>query len=92
MKISADFNMWVRLAKDHDTGFIADKLVQLRDHEGQLSRKENFYINHMKEDLIVYRNLLSYVNPGIKKRRKSIAQKLQNRFLLYCNGKGIYKW
>ncbi|MEO6329116.1 MAG: glycosyltransferase [Ginsengibacter sp.] len=67
MKISADFDMWVRLAKDHNTGFIADKLIQLRDHGGQLSRKESLYINHVKEDLIVYRNLFSYVSPEMKK-------------------------
>ena len=67
MKISADFDMWVRLAKEHDTGFIRDKLIQLRDHEGQLSRNENYYINHVKEDLEVYRNLLGYVKPPIKK-------------------------
>ena len=81
MKISADFDMWVRLAKDHDTGFIADKLIQLRDHEGQLSRKEKFYINHVKEDLIVYRNLLSYVNPEVKKEGKSLLR--NHKFIFY---------
>src|SRR5437868_10856935 len=60
MKLSADFDMWVRLAKEHDTGLIRDKLIQLRDHAGQLSRDENYYVNHITEDLIVYRNLLSY--------------------------------
>jgi glycosyltransferase involved in cell wall biosynthesis len=75
MKISAD------LAKDHDTGFIADKLIQLRDHEGQLSRKENFYINHVKEDLIVYRNLLSYVNCTTKKEGKSLLRNY--KFVFY---------
>lgn len=60
MKISADFDMWVRLAKEHDTGFISEKLIQLRDHAGQLSRNEQYYINHVKEDLAVYRYLDSY--------------------------------
>ena len=40
MKISADFDMWVRLAKEHKTGFIREKLIQLRDHDKQLSRNE----------------------------------------------------
>ncbi|MEO6456054.1 MAG: glycosyltransferase [Ginsengibacter sp.] len=74
MQISADFDMWVRLAKDHDTGFISRKLIKLRDHEGQLSRKENFYIYHVKEDLRVYRNLLSYVNPQIRKEGKLLLK------------------
>lgn len=80
MKISADFDMWVRLAREYNTGFIAGKLMQLRDHEGQLSRNENFYINHIKEDLIVYSNLLSYVNPAIKKEGRSL---LRNHKLVF---------
>jgi glycosyltransferase involved in cell wall biosynthesis len=74
MKISADFDMWVRLAKEHDTGFINQKLIQLRDHRGQLSRNEKFYINHVKEDLIVYRNLFSYVDPKLKKDGRSLMR------------------
>lgn len=81
MKISADFDMWVRLARNHTTGFIADKLIQLRDHARQLSRKENFYINHVKEDLIVYRNLLSYVSPGMKKEGEMILR--HYKFVFY---------
>lgn len=66
MRISADFDMWVRLAKDHETGFIREKLIQLRDHDKQLSRTESLYINHVKEDLEVYRYLDSYVTPEQK--------------------------
>jgi hypothetical protein len=67
MKISADFDMWVRLAKEHETGFIREKLIQLRDHDKQLSRNEKYYINHVKEDLEVYRYLDSYVSAEQKK-------------------------
>ena len=81
MKISADFDMWVRLAKEYDTGFIRQKLVQLRDHEGQLSRNEKYYVNHITEDLIVYRNLLSYVNPEMKKQGKLLLRK--HKFVFY---------
>lgn len=66
MKISADFDMWVRLARYFETGFIREPLIQLRDHNGQLSRNEKFYINHMKEDLSVYRYLDQYVEPSQK--------------------------
>ncbi len=74
MKISADFDMWVRLAKNHDTGFIRDKLLQLRDHSGQLSRKEKYYINHVKEDLQVYKNLMSYVSEQLAKEGKELLR------------------
>lgn len=67
MKISADFDMWVRLAEHHPIGFIRQKLIQLRDHSGQLSRNEKYYINHVKEDLEVYRYLDRYVSGAERK-------------------------
>ena len=74
MKISADFDMWVRLAKDHDTGFIGETLVQLRDHTGQLSRNESLYIDHVREDLQVYRNLNNYVSKELREEGKIIMR------------------
>ena len=67
MKISADFEMWVRLAKDYPVGFINKPLVQLRNHQEQLSGQEKYFIYHLKEDIQVYNTLLSYVN-DIQKR------------------------
>jgi len=81
MKISADFDMWVRLAKNHDTGFIPQKLVQLRDHDKQLSRNASLYINHIKEDMIVYRNLLSYVSPANAKEGRLLLR--NHKFVFY---------
>ncbi len=81
MKISADFDMWVRLAKDHETGFIREKLIQLRDHDKQLSRNEKYYINHVKEDLEVYRYLDSYVTPEQKKQGHKLMR--NNKLVFY---------
>ena len=58
MKISGDFEMWVRLAKNNPVGFIKKRLVQLRNHSGQLSGQEKYYIFHLKEDLEVYKLLM----------------------------------
>lgn len=80
MKISADFDMWVRLARYYDTGFIREKLIQLRDHSGQLSRKESWYINHVEEDMEVYKYLNSYVSPGIRNEGKKL---LRNHKLVF---------
>ena len=80
MKISGDFDMWVRLAKDHPVGFIRQSLVQLRNHREQLSGQEKYYIYHLKEDIRVYRNLLGYVN---EKQRKEGWQLLRNNKLLF---------
>ncbi|MEJ7626597.1 MAG: glycosyltransferase [Ferruginibacter sp.] len=75
MKISADFDMWVRLARDHQTGHINEKLIQLRDHEGQLSRNESLYIYHLREDLEVYRYLNTYVTVDLKAEGKKLLRR-----------------
>lgn len=80
MSISADFDMWVRLAKDHETGFIQDKLIQLRDHNGQLSRNESLYVIHVKEDLEVYRYLQGCVSTGLQREGKQV---LRNHKLVF---------
>jgi len=84
MKISADFDMWVRLAEFYDTGFINKKLIQLRDHSGQLSRNEKYYINHVREDLQVYKYLDGYVSNSIRVEGKKImrVQKLNFYYTL----------
>ena len=53
MKISGDFEMWVRLARDNEIGFLKKSILQLRNHTGQLSRQEQYYIYHIREDIEV---------------------------------------
>ena len=61
MKISGDFEMWVRLAKDNPVGFIKKELVQLRNHKDQLSGQEKYFIYHLKEDIEAYKILFGYI-------------------------------
>ncbi len=75
MKISGDFDMWVRVAKEHDTGFVNKKLIQLRDHENQLSRNEKYYINHVIEDAQVYKYLDGYVSRPVREKGKKILRR-----------------
>lgn len=75
MKISADFDMWVRLAEHYETGFIKENLIKLRDHRGQLSREEDLYVDHVREDIEVYKYLDSYVHPTLRKEGRSILRK-----------------
>lgn len=81
MKISGDFDMWVRLAKNHETGFIKKKLVRLREHKGQLSRQASSYVLHVREDLKVYKYLLNYVSPEMQAEGLSILRK--NKLVFY---------
>lgn len=80
MKISGDFDMWVRLAQHHSVGFIKDALIQLRDHKKQLSRQEKFYIYHLKEDIQVYKFLMGYVSESQQKQGKIL---LRNHKLIF---------
>lgn len=63
MKISGDFEMWVRLSLKFPIGFISSNLIQLRNHTGQLSRQEQYYIYHMQEDLEAYKILFGGLTP-----------------------------
>lgn len=81
MKISGDFYMWVKLAEKNRTGFISKALLQLRDHSGQLSRKESYYKFHIIEDLVVYRYLDGYA--GEKEKVEGHANLLQYKMLFY---------
>ena len=61
MIISADFDMWVRLAEFFPTGFINKKLIKTRDHKNQLSKKMEYLVYHGIEDFIVFRKLDNYL-------------------------------
>lgn len=61
MKISGDFEMWIRLAKNYPVGFIKKPLVQLRNHKEQLSGQEKYFIYHLKEDIEAYKILFGYI-------------------------------
>jgi glycosyltransferase involved in cell wall biosynthesis len=80
MKISGDFDMWVRIAQYFPVGFIKNKLIRIRNHTGQLSRQEIYYINHLKEDREVYRHLMGYISPHEQKEGKDL---LRNHKLLF---------
>ncbi|HEU5053433.1 MAG TPA: glycosyltransferase [Hanamia sp.] len=80
MKISGDFDMWVRIAEKYPVGFINKPIVQLRDHPGQLSRQEKYYPDHLKEDLKVYAYLFKYASPAEKKEGRRL---LRNHKLLF---------
>lgn len=91
MKISADFDMWVRLAEHFETGFIKNELIMLRDHIGQLSRNEQYYINHVKEDLEVFRYMNSYVSLSQKTEGRKLMRKSKLNFYYTLMAKSFFK-
>jgi glycosyltransferase involved in cell wall biosynthesis len=80
MKISGDFDMWVRIAKDHPVGFIKMPLIQLRNHKGQLSNQEQYFVYHLNEDIKVYTYLFSYLD---KEQQQEGRRLLRHQKLLF---------
>lgn len=95
MKISGDFDMWVRIARFFPIGYIKKKLIYLRAHAGQLSRQEDLFIFHLKEDSEVYRKLFSYLDEKSKPSARRLMRwsKLQfyYRLMLKCLLHGKFK-
>jgi len=80
MKISGDFEMWVRLAKDYPVGFIKKPLVHLRNHKEQLSGQQQFFIYHLKEDIETYNFLLGYITPENQAKGRILLRKTKLSF------------
>ena len=81
MKISADFEMWVRISKDYRIANITEKLVILRNHNKQLSRKESLYVNHIIEDMQVYTLLKNYIKDDLViKQGRQLLRKYKHNF------------
>ena len=80
MKISGDFEMWVRISEEYYIGFLKKPLIQLRNHKAQLSNKEDLFIYHLKEDVQVFNYMFSYLTVEQKKQGMVI---LRNQKLLF---------
>lgn len=94
-KISADFEMWVRIAGQFDVGRITKKLIMLRDHTGQLSRRVNSMILAAKEDVKIFNILLLRVRPEQRvwaineiKRKKNVY--FFSLFILSLKQRNLY--
>ncbi len=94
MKISADLDMWVRLSEHFTTGFIRKSLMQIRDHDKQLSRNEGSYVLHVEEDLRIYSHLDSVVAPDLRKsgRRALRRNKLMFYYSLFLKAFVSGRW
>lgn len=80
MKMSGDFEMYVRLAKYYPVGYNHLKLVKVRDHKQQLSRQQKYNINVLKEVIHIYNYLLDYATNEQKKEGRYL---LRNHRLLF---------
>lgn len=66
MKMSGDFEMWVRLTAKYPLGRIPIPLINLRNHQGQLSRQLRKKYFSTLEDLTIYDSLLKRATADLK--------------------------
>ena len=91
MKISGDFDMWVKLSKVGNIGRIKQDIIYLRDHKEQLSRKSEYLLFHVKEDMKVYKKLLSLCNDSLKKEGLNLLRKYKFVFYYTLMTKSLIK-
>jgi len=65
MRVSGDFEMWVRLSERYPIGFIREPLIYLRSHSSQFSRQKGVSIVFMEEDKKVIHSLMNRLPPEI---------------------------
>lgn len=58
MQIAGDFEMWVRISKKYPLYYLEEPLIQVRSHAGQLSRRDDSYVICIREEKIIYKELL----------------------------------
>ena len=63
MRVSSDYDMWVRLCRDAPVGVIHDHLFDLRGHSEQLSRVRRSGIDAIRENARIKAQLLTYLPP-----------------------------
>lgn len=63
MKVSGDFEMWVRMSEAFKTGFCNEALIKLRRHSGQFSRQSGVNVRFMEEDREIIQRLIRNLPP-----------------------------
>lgn len=84
MKVSGDFEMWVRLCEKWSFGRIDEPLIFLRSHAGQFSRKMGVFTLFMVEDTPLYQTLLSRL--PVEERSYATRYHRYHRGTFYVNG------
>jgi glycosyltransferase involved in cell wall biosynthesis len=63
LRVSGDFELWVRLSARYPIGFVREPLMALRSHAGQFSRWRGNSVTFMREDREIFEALLRRLPP-----------------------------
>jgi glycosyltransferase involved in cell wall biosynthesis len=65
MRVSGDFEMWVRIMEHYPIGYIHKSLIKLRSHPNQFSRRRGIYLAFIQEDREIFTTLIKRLPPDI---------------------------
>jgi glycosyltransferase involved in cell wall biosynthesis len=91
MKIAGDTEMWFRISIEFPIGFINKKLVCLRNHAGQLSRQEKYYLNHLEEEIECFEFLLRSCSDAEKREGRKVLRENKLQFYMVIMFRALFK-
>jgi glycosyltransferase involved in cell wall biosynthesis len=83
MKVSGDFEMFVRIAGRYPTGYIRDRLVEVRNHPGQFSRQSGSAVVAMRENRQIFEELHARLPSQLFQYAKRYHQRHQYRLYFH---------
>jgi glycosyltransferase involved in cell wall biosynthesis len=79
LKVSGDFEMWVRLTRSHPIGFIRRPLIRLRRHSGQFSRRRDSELAFIRENRAIIDELLERLPPEQQRTARQYLVRFYHR-------------
>ncbi|HMI91678.1 MAG TPA: glycosyltransferase [Polyangiales bacterium] len=71
LKVSGDFELWVRITREHPIGFLREPLVRLRRHSQQFSRRPGVVVTFLRENRAIFAELFARL-PAEQRRYASL--------------------
>lgn len=69
-----DFDMWVRLSSKYNFGKISKRLVNIRNHTQQASRRDDMYLKKLRETYHLHDFQIKLLNENRKKDGKKVVK------------------
>lgn len=95
MKVSGDYELWVRLSEAHSIGFQSEPLIELRVHGEQFSKQPLSGAQFIKENREIKNRLLSRLDPtdvaNARKYRRWVGQVNDFHHAVRCAARGDFK-
>ena len=63
MRVAGDFEMWVRISREHSIGFVRQPLLLLRRHKSQFSQRTGVNVLFMRECRPIFDELMTRLPP-----------------------------